>query len=237
MDKNNHPLISVIIPTYNESETIRDTVESLRVWSDILEVIVVDGGSSDGTVRLVEPPARLIQAPRGRASQMNEGARLASAEVLLFLHSDTRLPGNFLQQLEHALSDSEVVGGAFKVKFDHPGLFFYLASLGSNLRAAASGIYFGDQAIFARRDVFHRIGGFPLIELMEDWEFSLSMRRVGKTQLLPGPVTTSARRWLIHGKWRTAWLMHKIKTLYLLGASPQDLKKMYSDRRSGRSPG
>ena len=237
MDKNKHPLISVIIPTYNEPETIRDTVESLRAWSDILEVIVVDGGSSDGTVHLVEPPARLIQAPRGRASQMNEGARLASAEILLFLHSDTRLPGNFLRQLEHVLSDSGVVGGAFKVRIDHPGLFFYLASLGSNLRAAATGIYFGDQAIFVRRDVFHKINGFPLIELMEDWEFSLSMRRVGKTLLLPGPVTTSARRWLIHGKWRTALLMHKIKTLYLLGASPQDLKKMYSDRRSGRSPG
>lgn len=231
MNKNKSPLISVIIPTYNESETIRDTVDHLRAWSDVLEIIVVDGGSSDGTVHLVEPEIRLIHAPRGRASQMNEGARLASGEILLFLHSDTRLPGNFLKQIEHALSDSSVVGGAFKVKIDQPGLFFQLASLGSNLRAAATGIYFGDQAIFVREDVFHQIGGFPLIELMEDWEFSLGMRRVGKTQLLPGPVTTSARRWLIHGKWRTAWLMHKIKTLYLLGTSPQDLKKMYSDRR------
>ena len=177
------------------------------------------------------PEVRLVHAPRGRASQMNEGARLAAGEILLFLHSDTRLPGNFLKQLEHALPDSSVVGGAFKVKIDQPGLFFHLASLGSNLRAAATGIYFGDQAIFVRKIVFHQIGGFPLIELMEDWEFSLSMRRVGKTQLLPGPITTSARRWLIHGKWRTAWLMHKIKTLYLLGASPSDLKKMYSDRR------
>lgn len=231
MNKNKHPLITVVIPTYNESETIKETVEHLRDWCDILEIIVADGGSSDGTVHLVGPGIRLIQAPRGRASQMNEGARLASGEILLFLHSDTRLPGNFLKQLEHALLDSGLVGGAFKVKIDHPGLFFYLASLGSNLRAAATGIYFGDQAIFVRRDIFHKIGGFPLIELMEDWEFSLSMRRVGKTLLLPGPVTTSARRWLIHGKWRTAWLMHKIKTLYLLGASPADLKKMYSDRR------
>lgn len=168
---------------------------------------------------------------------MNEGAQLASAEILLFLHSDTRLPGDFLKQLEQALSDSGVAGGAFKVKIDHPGLFFYLASLGSNLRAASTGIFFGDQAIFVRREVFYKIGGFPLIELMEDWEFSLSMRRFGKTLLLPGPVVTSARRWNIHGRWRTAWLMHKIKTLYLLGASPQDLKKMYSDRRSGRSSG
>ncbi len=231
MNKNRNQLISVIIPTYNESETIRDTVGQLRPWSNVMEIIVVDGGSSDNTVSLINPDVKLIHAPRGRASQMNEGARLASGETLLFLHSDTRLPHNFLQQLELALSDSNLVGGAFKVKIDQPGLFFYLASLGSNLRATATGIYFGDQAIFARKDVFHEIGGFPLIELMEDWEFSMSMRRVGKTQLLPGPVTTSARRWLIHGKWRTAWLMHKIKTLYLMGARPSDLKKIYSDRR------
>lgn len=231
MNKYRHPSVSVIIPTYNESATIGGTIEHLRPWNNILEIIVADGGSNDGTTRLVSPEVKLINAPRGRASQMNAGARLASGEVLLFLHSDTRLPCNFPQQLNQALSDSGVVGGAFKMKIDHPGLFFYLASLGSNLRAAVTGIFFGDQAIFTRRDVFRKIGGFPPIELMEDWEFSLSMRRVGKTMLLPGPVTTSARRWLIHGKWRTAWLMHKIKTLYLLGAGPDDLKRMYSDRR------
>jgi GT2 family glycosyltransferase len=162
---------------------------------------------------------------------MNTGAVLATGEVLLFLHSDTRLPHDFMQQLALALSDHGVVGGAFKIKIGHPGLFFYLTSLGSNLRAALTGIYFGDQAIFVRRDIFQQIGGFPLIALMEDWEFSLSLRRVGKTRLLPGPVTTSARRWFIHGNWRTTWLMHKIKTLYLLGAAPEDLKKLYSDRR------
>lgn len=231
MNKNRPPLISVIIPTYNESATITETIEHLRPWYDNLEIIIVDGGSSDGTAGLVGPEVRLVHAPRGRASQMNAGAVQASGEALLFLHSDTRLPHDFVQQLELALSDRGVAGGAFKVKIGHPGLFFCLASLGSNLRAALTGIYFGDQAIFVRRDVFQQTGGFPLIELMEDWEFSRLLRIAGKTRLLPGPVTTSARRWLIHGKWRTAWLMHKIKTLYLLGASPEDLKKLYSDRR------
>ncbi len=161
---------------------------------------------------------------------MNAGAQIASGNVLLFLHSDTRLPQNFLDQLNLALADSSLVGGAFKMKIDHPGLFFCLASVGSNIRAA-QGIYFGDQTIFIRRDAFIKIGGFPPIELMEDWEFSRKMHQVGKTMLLPGPVKTSARRWLIHGKWKTAWLMHKIKILYLLGVSPADLKKMYADRR------
>jgi len=231
MNKNKHPLISVIIPTYNESETIKGTIEHLRTWNNQLEIIIVDGGSKDGSTNLINPEVKLLQAPRGRSSQMNAGALLASGEVLLFLHSDTRLPHDFLQQLESSLSDSSVIGGAFKIKIDHPGLFFYLTSLSSNLRATITGIHFGDQAIFVRRDIFLKIGGFPPIELLEDWEFSLSMRRIGKTVLLPGPVRTSARRWLIHGKWRTTWLMHKIKVLYLLGTSPADLKGMYSDRR------
>lgn len=230
MIKKKHPFISVIIPTYNESSTIGGTIEHLRPWSSQIELIIADA-STDGTARLAGREVTLIQAPRGRASQMNAGAQLAGGEVLLFLHSDTRLPNDFLQQLELALSDSKVVGGAFKMKIDHPGLFFYLTTLGSNLRATLTGVYFGDQTIFVRRDCFRQIGGFPLIELMEDWEFSLSMKKIGKTVLLPGPVKTSARRWLIHGKWRTTWLMHKIKILYLLGTSPADLKRLYADRR------
>ena len=222
--------VSIIIPTFNEAWTIRDTIEHLRPFSGIVEVIVADGGSDDGTPDLVESEVKVITAPRGRALQMNAGAQIASGNVLLFLHSDTRLPQNFLDQLNLALADSSLVGGAFKMKIDHPGLFFCLASVGSNIRAA-QGIYFGDQTIFIRRDAFIKIGGFPPIELMEDWEFSRKMHQVGKTMLLPGPVKTSARRWLIHGKWKTAWLMHKIKILYLLGVSPADLKKIYADRR------
>jgi rSAM/selenodomain-associated transferase 2 len=230
MDKKKQPLISVIIPTYNESATIQGTLEHLRQWKDLIEVIIADS-STDGTASLVSPEVTLIQAPRGRANQMNAGARLAGGEVFLFLHSDTRLPDDFMQQIELALSDNKVVGGAFNMRVDHPGLFFYLTSLGSNLRAAFSGIYFGDQTIFVRRDCFWQIGGFPAIDILEDWEFSLSMKKLGKTVLLPGPVKTSARRWLIHGKWKTTWLMHKIKVLYLLGTSPADLKRLYSDSR------
>jgi rSAM/selenodomain-associated transferase 2 len=230
MIKKKNPLISIIIPTYNESATIKGTIEHLRPWNNQIEIIIVDA-STDGTSNLVNRDITLIQAPRGRASQMNAGAQIAGGEILLFLHSDTRLPNDFIEQLELALTGSKVVGGAFKMKIAYPGLFFYLTTLGSNLRAAVTGIYFGDQAIFIRGDCFRQIGGFPPIELFEDWEFSLSMKKLGKTVLLPGPVRTSARRWLIHGKWRTTWLMHKIKILYLLGASPADLKRLYSDRR------
>lgn len=224
------PLISVIIPTYNEAATIKETLEHLRPWINRTEIIIVDA-STDGTAGLVSREITLIRAPRSRASQMNAGAQIAAGEILLFLHSDTRLPNDFMQQLELALSDHQVVGGAFKMKIDYPGLFFYLTTLGSNLRATLTGVYFGDQTIFVRRDCFRQIGGFPPIDLLEDWEFSLSMKKIGKTVLLPGPVKTSARRWLLHGKWRTTCLMHKIKLLYLLGTSPTELKRMYSDRR------
>ncbi|MCL6639170.1 MAG: TIGR04283 family arsenosugar biosynthesis glycosyltransferase [Firmicutes bacterium] len=225
------PYISIIIPTYNEAKTIAGTIEHLQPWRDRIEIIVADGGSTDGTAGLAGPNVRLVNAPRGRASQMNAGAREATGEVLLFLHCDTRLPGDFLRQVDSALADGRVVGGAFRVRFDNPGLFFNLTALGSNLRASLTGIYFGDQAIFARREIFFTLGGFPSIELMEDWEFSRRLRRAGKTRLLPGPVTTSARRWLLYGKWRATWLMHKIKLLYLFGVSPAELKKMYTDRR------
>jgi len=225
------PLISIIIPTYNEAETIGGTIERLRPWGKLIEIIVADGGSSDGTTALIPAGVKLIRSLKGRAVQMNEGARQARGKVLLFLHSDTQLPQDFRQQLKPAVAKQSVVGGAFKVKFGQPGLFFHLTSLGSNLRASLSGIYFGDQAIFTRRDIFEKIGGFPAVELMEDWEFSRRLRQAGKTMLLPGPVTTSARRWLLHGKWRTAWLMHKIKLLYLLGVNPSALKRMYPDRR------
>lgn len=225
------PAISIIIPTYNEASTIKVAIDHLKTLNGIHEIIVVDGGSVDGTPSLTIEGIKLIRAPKGRAVQMNAGALVASGEILLFLHSDTRLPGDGPQQIKTALSDKNVVGGAFKVRIDHPGLFFYLAALGSNLRAALTGIYFGDQAIFVRRQDFLQMGGYPPVELMEDWILSRKLRLAGKTVLLSGPVTTSARRWLIHGKWRTAWLMHKIKFLFLLGASPAHLKRMYSDRR------
>jgi len=228
--KNKNLRISIIIPTYNEASTIEITIEQLRSLNGIHEIIVVDGGSTDDTLSLIGEGVKLIQAPKGRAVQMNAGAQAASGEILLFLHSDTRLPGDGPQQIKAAFANQNVAGGAFKLKFDHPGLFFYLAAMGSNLRAMLTGIYFGDQTIFARRKDFLQIGGYPAVELMEDWIFSRKLRLTGKTVLLTGPVTTSARRWLTYGKWRTAWLMHKIKFLYLLGVSPYHLKRMYSDR-------
>ncbi|KAF1085521.1 PGL/p-HBAD biosynthesis glycosyltransferase [Sporotomaculum syntrophicum] len=229
--KNSNPGISIIIPTYNEAGTIKTTIGHLKNLNCSPEVIVVDGGSTDSTLSLIGAGVKILQSPKGRAVQMNAGAQAAAGEILLFLHSDTRLPDDGLQQITTALANQKVAGGAFKLRFDQPGLFFYLAALGSNLRAALTGIYFGDQAIFARRRDFLRLGGYPAVELMEDWIFSRKLRLAGRTVLLKGPVITSARRWLTYGKWHTAWLLHKIKFLYLLGVSPADLKRLYSDRR------
>lgn len=228
--KNTKPLISVIIPTFNEEKTITGTLRHLHFLGETLEVIVVDGGSTDATVQLAAS-VKVVLAPKGRSSQMNAGAQQAKGDILLFLHSDTQLTCAALEQLYKILKDHRTVGGAFRIKIDGPGLFFDLTSLGSNLRASLTGIYFGDQAIFARREVFHQIGGFSDIPLMEDWEISRRLRQAGKTVLLPGPVVTSARRWQIHGKWRTTWLMHIIKILYLLGVSPENLRRMYVDKR------
>lgn len=223
-------MISIIIPTYNEGKTIVHTLHHLYSLGENLEIIVVDGGSTDATVQLAST-AKVVLAPKGRASQMNAGAKHAKGDLLLFLHCDTQLPQATIKQLYQTLQDQRIVGGAFKMKLDVPGLFFDLTALGSNLRARLTGLFFGDQAIFARREVFHQIGGFPDIPLMEDWEISRRLRKAGRTVLLPGPVVTSARRWLLHGNWRTTWTMHKIKTLYLLGVSPENLRRMYLDNR------
>ena len=227
--QNTKPTISVIIPTYNEEAAVAAAVSRLKAMG-VSEIIVADGGSTDATVKLAAG-AKVVAAPKGRAVQMNAGARCAAGDILLFLHCDTQLPNSALTQIYQALEDRRVVGGAFKVKIDYPGPFFYFASLGSNVRAALTGIYFGDQAIFVRRKVFEQLGGFPNIPLLEDWEISRKLKQAGKTALLPGPAVTSARRWLIHGRWRTAWLMHKIKILYLLGVNPKDLRRMYTDSR------
>jgi len=235
MTRNNYLGISIIIPTFNESSTIINTIEYLKNLTDIHEIIIVDGGSTDDTLCRIGRRCRIIKSSKGRAVQMNAGARAASGKVLLFLHSDTRLPYDGPQQIKAALSNKNVVGGAFKLRFDQPGLFFGLAALGSNVRAALTGIYFGDQAIFVRRNEFFKFGCYPEVELMEDWIISRKLAKVGKAVLLKGPVITSSRRWLNNGKWHTAWLIHKIKFLYLLGVSPAHLKRLYSDQHSRSS--
>lgn len=224
--------ISVIIPTLNEQTALAQTLQhTARLGFD--EVIVVDGGSTDGTLRLAESycadtaNAHIFTAPQGRARQMNAGGEAARGETLLFLHADTLLPADAARIIGSALTDPTVVGGRFDVRFDSPSAHGRLISTLMNFRSRLTGISTGDQAIFVRRRVFEQLGGFADIPLMEDIEFSKRLKRAGRTAALKATVTTSFRRWETQGPMRTILLMWALRFLYWIGVSPHRLQHFY----------
>ncbi|HIC88233.1 MAG TPA: glycosyltransferase [Anaerolineae bacterium] len=224
-------MVSIIVPVLNEVEIIEPFLAHLTSLAGEHEIIVVDGGSEDGTAELAARWAQVIRSPRGRARQMNLGARQARGDILFFVHADSRLPRDVALAIEGALRDPRVVGGCLSLAIDHPAPIYRLIAVFSNLRVKLFGQMLGDQGIFARREVFQRLGGFPEMEIMEDWEFSARLRSVGRVVQLPLKITTSARRWQKCGVWRTIWLMQKIKVLYALGYPPTELRRLYEDVR------
>lgn len=223
--------VSVIIPTLNEAGTIERTLSWVRQVS-ACEIIVVDGGSEDGTAECARPYVdRLVASPRGRARQMNAGVRAANGEVLLFLHADTLPPTGFAELIAAALADPEVVGGRFDVDVDAPGWSFRVIGSLMNMRSRLTGIATGDQGIFVRRKMFETIGGYPEWDIMEDLEFSRRLKRSGKTACLRARVKTSARRWQKHGVTKTILLMWGLRLCHFFGVSPAALKTFYADTR------
>jgi rSAM/selenodomain-associated transferase 2 len=225
--------ISVIIPTLNEEMVLAQTLRHTAALG-FDEVIVADGGSTDGTLRLAEMlcagtgGTHVITAPRGRARQMNEGMRASRGETLLFLHADTLLPAETERIIGSALTDPTVVGGRFDVRFDSSSAWAQIISSLMNLRSRATGISTGDQAIFVRRHVFEQLGGFSEIPLMEDIEFSMRLKRAGRIAALKDSVTTSFRRWEAQGPMKTILLMWTLRFLYWTGVSPHRLKHFYT---------
>ena len=229
------PPISVIVPVLDEARTLPTCLEPLQVAraSGRAEVVVVDGGSRDGTRAIAAPLSdRLIEAPRGRASQMNAGARAATGECLLFLHADTRLPGNALDAIEAALGDGGGDWGRFDVRIDGGGVLLRIVAATMNARSRLTGIATGDQAIFVRREAFEAVGGFPAIPLMEDVAISKLLRRRSPPRRLRAQVTTSGRRWERRGTLRTIFLMWRLRAAYALGADPQRLARRYDVERT-----
>lgn len=223
--------VSVIIPTLNEATGIVQTIHQVR-QAGACEILVVDGGSEDGTPELARPLAdRVLSAARGRARQMNAGARAATGDVVLFLHADTILPAAFPALLARSLRDPRVVGGRFDVRLDAAGWPFRLIETLMNVRSRWTKIATGDQAIFVRRNVFLALGGYPEIPLMEDVELSRRLKRVGELACLRARVTTSARRWRRDGIVRTIILMWTLRLGHFLGVPAAQLKAFYADTR------
>lgn len=223
--------ISVIVPVLNEEKSVAATLAALHALAPY-EIIIVDGGSSDRTREIAARfPVRTISSERGRARQMNRGAREASGDVLLFLHADTRLPLTAFTDIAGALDDPRYLGGRFDVELDGEHWLLPLVGRMISYRSRISKVGTGDQAIFVRRAVFERMHGFEEIPLMEDIAFCRALKRLGRVACLRSRVITSARRWEADGVWRTILRMWTIKLLYFAGVSPARLKQFYADTR------
>jgi rSAM/selenodomain-associated transferase 2 len=216
--------ISVVIPCLNEAPRIAAALEALApLRARGHEVVVVDGGSTDGTHALARGRCdAVLSAPRGRAAQMNAGAAVASGDVLLFLHADTALPATAEREIVDNLQDR--LWGRFDVEIDGRHPLLKVVACAMNLRSRLTGIATGDQAIFVRREAFP---GFPAIALMEDVAFSAAMKRRGPPVCLRARVRTSGRRWEARGVLRTVLLMWRLRLAFALGAPPERLRRIY----------
>jgi len=220
--------LSIVMPTLNEAEVIEDTLSALQGFRQHgVEIVLVDGGSQDQTPVLAQPRVdQWVSAPAGRASQMNAGAKAARGDVLLFLHADTQLPAEGIDQVRNAIGKG-VGWGRFDVRISSLSQTLALVSLLMNTRSRVTGIATGDQAIFVSRTLFEMVGGFPVQPLMEDIELSKRLRRHVRPHCLAGPAVTSGRRWEKRGVWTTIFLMWRLRWLYWRGASPSELAEKY----------
>ncbi len=227
--------ISVIIPALDEAENIAATVGSCRDVGHeevAVEVIVVDGGSRDGTQSIASEVAdRVLSSVRGRSVQMNAGAIVATGDTLLFLHADTRVPTGFSGAIDLALKNPAVVGGRFDIDLVPSSPLIWLTARLISLRSRMSKIATGDQAVFVRRKVFAEMGGYREMPLMEDLQFTIDLKKRGEIACLWERVTSSSRRWKKDGVIRTILLMWTMRVLYFCGVSPERLKAMYANTR------
>ncbi|MEE9543389.1 MAG: TIGR04283 family arsenosugar biosynthesis glycosyltransferase [Thermodesulfobacteriota bacterium] len=223
-------LISVIIPALNEAGHIESAVKSaLETPGHILvEVIVVDGGSTDTTMALAKAAgARVFTSQASRGLQMNHGAENAAGEIYLFLHADTKLPSLWGDAVLSALKRPGVSGGAFTLAIDAPGWGFRLVEHLTLFRARWLGLIYGDQAIFTRSETFKRIGGFKNLPLFEDIDYVMKLKGKGRVQILADKVLSSARRWVTSGIVANTLRNWFLLCLYKLGFNPHNLYRRY----------
>jgi rSAM/selenodomain-associated transferase 2 len=222
--------MAIVVPALNESEALRRQLPAALAAAD--EVVVADGGSSDGSPELARGlGARVVCGPPGRGNQLNQGAAAASspenaAGILLFLHADTVLPPAGAQAVRDAIA-AGAVGGAFCVRFDTERPLLRLGARLINLRTRLSGLPLGDQAQFVRRDTFQRMQGFRDWPILEDLDFAARLKKEGRTVLISDQVTTAARRFVEQGIVRTVATNWLIWFLFLVGVSPQRLARLY----------
>ncbi len=233
--ENPHLKISIIIPVLNEAPTIASVISTAQTAKNI-EIIVADGGSSDGTAEIATSlGVRVISTAPGRAAQMNAGAAAATGDILVFLHADTHLPPEYDSGARRALAQPSAAGGAFELKIDAPQQSLRLVEIGVNWRSRFLQMPYGDQAIFLYSATFDKIGGFPDLPLMEDFEFVRRLKKQGRIEIVPQPVLTSARRWQQLGVIQTTAINQIVIIAYFLGVSPDRLAFWYKRQKKNSS--
>ena len=224
------PYISIIIPTLNEEDKIETTIH--RAQNRDAEIIVVDGGSTDGTVaRAAKTGVRVVTASRGRANQQNRGAELAEGRVLLFLHADTHLPDGYIEHIFETMMDPMTATGAFRFKTDLETPFMNVIEFITNIRSIYFKMPYGDQGLFIRKSLFESTGGFPDLPIMEDFELMRRIKKKGKVTILPVSIITSGRRWLNLGFFKTTIINQIVIAAYFMGVSPARIALWYQNKK------
>ncbi len=228
----NPPLkVSVIIPTYNESTVLSETLTRLKAHQPF-EIIVGDGGSEDDTAEIARRHAvPVVPSPRGRAAQMNAAAGEATGDLLWFLHADSHVDEQGYRKMTEAMSNPRTLGGAFSLRIDSPQPALRTISRLAAWRSRYLNLVYGDQGIFVRRDVFRELGGFSPLPICEDLEFFRRLKKRGPVVLLKEKAFTSPRRWLAEGIGFTTLRNVAIASLFLMGFSPATLSRWYPPKR------
>jgi rSAM/selenodomain-associated transferase 2 len=220
--------VSIVVPVLNEALCLPDLLKRTQVLaSPGVDIIFVDGGSTDNTWTLIEAAGqRVIASPKGRAWQMNAGAAHTKGDILLFLHADTQLPAGALSRIQSHLTGS-VCWGRFDVRLAGRSRMLPVIARMMNWRSRYSGVATGDQAMFMTRSAFNAIQGFPEQSLMEDIEASTRLKQLSRPACISSPVITSGRRWETRGVWPTIFLMWRLRWAYWRGCNANQLARLY----------
>lgn len=224
-------MISVIIPIYNEEKILSENSVYFRNLSQKAELIFVDGGSIDRGVQIAGSFGKIVLAKKGRAVQMNYGASLAGKDIILFLHADTRVSAGALLSIEGKITECGFVGGCLTQRINKESFIYRLIEAQGNFRAKLTKVFYGDQGIFVRKDVFLAAGGFPEVPILEDVIFTRKLRSQGKTVVLCDKIVVSSRRWEKRGIIRTVLLYSLIIILFRLRIPLERIKMLYGDLR------
>ena len=224
--------VSIIIPTYNEETTIERLLETLEPLKGRCEILFVDGGSTDRTLKLLNGEYPVISSEKGRAKQMNRGAMASHGEVLFFLHCDSEVPANTLEEIERVMQNHRA--GCFGIAFHSYNFFMFTCRVISNHRVKDRKVMFGDQGIFVERELFMEAGMFPDMPILEDYQFSITLKEKGiRLGMTRSRIYTSDRRFQGNTveKLKLMWLMNRLRAMYRDGVPVEEIARLYGDVR------